>query len=161
MDENGIDAGIASIGKGLPPAVEGHLDHTAAEPFDRLHLGVRSVVGRDHCAGNAEPARVPGRALRHVAGAGDEDAFAQFRLRHRAHRVGSTPDLEGSDRLQVLQFEIDLGRRIPDVEPYQRGTNGGLGNHWLRAPDLLDAQPGRLHIFTVWPVPVSRARRTR
>ena len=161
VNEHGIDTRIASIAEGLPPAVERHLDDTATEALDRLHLGVGRVIGRDHGTGNAQPARVPGGALGHVAGAGNKDAFGQLRLRHPAHRIGGTPNLERSDGLKVLQLEIDLGGSIPDVEPHQRGADGRLGNDRLRSTDFLDTKPGRLHIGTVWPVPVSRARRTR
>src|SRR5438309_5989141 len=160
MYEHGVDAGIASIAEGLPPAVERHLDHAAAEALDRLDLRVRGIVGRDHGARNAEPPRVPGGALRHVSGTGDHDAFGQLGLRHRVHRVGRPADFEGPDRLKVLKLEINVGRCVQDVEAHDRRTDGGLCDHRLRTADRLDAEPGRLHIFTLWPVPVSRARRT-
>src|SRR2546423_1490184 len=161
VNEHGIDTRIASIAEGLPPAVERHLDYAATEALDRLQLGVGRVIGRDHRTGDAQPARVPGGALCHVAGAGNEDALGQLRLRHPAHRIGGTANLERSDGLEVLQLEINLGGSIPDGEPHPPGADGRLGNEPLRSTDFLDTKPGRLHIGTVWPVPVSRARRTR
>src|SRR5207244_6093839 len=100
---------------------------------------------------------LPGGALGHVAGAGNKGAFGQLRLRHPAHRISGTANLERSDGLEVLQLEIDLGGSIPDVEPQQRGANGHLGDDRLRSTDVLDTEPRRLHIGTVWPVPGSRA----
>ena len=149
MDEGRVNPRVAAVGEGLPPAVERNLDDAATEPLDRLDLGVGRVVRRDDGAGDPQAAGVPGGALRHVAGAGDEDALGQLGLRHRTHRIGGTADLEGADRLEILELEVDVGRRVPDVELDQRRPDGGLGDDRLGAADFLDTKPGRLHIVTI------------
>ena len=125
MDEGAWDAGIAAVAEGLPPAVEGHLDHPTAEALDGSDLGVGRRVGSDHGARDPQPARVPGRALGHVAGARREHACRQLPRAQLGHDVGRPADLEGADRLQVLELEIDLRLRVPEVEPHQRGADRG------------------------------------
>ena len=86
VDEQALDARVRALLHRLPPAVERHLDHGAAEPLDRVELRLRRVVGRDDRRRHAVLARHPGDALRHVAGARRHDAVARAR-RRRADRI--------------------------------------------------------------------------
>src|SRR5207247_11432181 len=73
---------------------------------------------------------------------------------------GGAADLEGPDGLQVLELEDDVSRRIPHVQAQQGGSNGGAGDQLAGSTNIVERQRHRLHIFTVWPVCVSLARRT-
>jgi hypothetical protein len=61
------------------------------------------------------------------------------RLRARAsNRVRRTADLERADRLQVLELEVDLGRRFRDVEANERSAQGRACKQLARAFDLFE-----------------------
>jgi hypothetical protein len=68
VDERAVHAGVAAGLERLPPALEGHLDHAAAQALDGGDLGGGRRVGRHHRARDPAGARAPGDALRHVAG---------------------------------------------------------------------------------------------
>src|SRR5437588_591222 len=52
MDERSLNAGIASVRKRLPPAVERYLDHPAPQALHGADLRLRRGVGCYHGAGN-------------------------------------------------------------------------------------------------------------
>src|SRR5438067_13333124 len=160
MDERPDDLRKAPVGERLPPAIEGNRDHAPSEPLDGPHLCLGRGIRSDHRASNAQPASVPGNSLCHVSGAGGEDALGQLSSGHQVHGRGCAPDLEGPNWLQVLELEEDLSRSIPHVQPHQWRSDGGTGDQLAGSTNVLERKRHRLHIFTVWPVPVSRARRT-
>jgi len=45
--------------------------------------------------------------------------------RGELQRVRGAAQLEGADRLQVLELEIDLGGRVLDLEPDERCADNG------------------------------------
>ena len=94
----------------------------AAEALDRVELRARGVVRRDDGRGDAEQPRHPADALRHVPGARRPDARCATRSRLRlTDRARRAAELERADRLQALELQPDLARRI-DVETDERGT---------------------------------------
>src|SRR5205809_2178288 len=144
----------------MPPAIEGNRDHAPSEPLDGPHLCLGRGIRSDHRAANAQPAGVPGDPLRHVSGTGGKHASSQLIFGHQVHGRSGAPDFEGPDGLQVLELQEDLSRRIPYIQAHKRGSNGGAGDQLAGSTNILERQRHRLHIFTVWPVPVCRARRT-
>ena len=75
MDEEPVEPVEARLDDRLPPALVRHLDDLAAEPRDRVELRLRRVLGDDDRRRDAELARGPRDALRHVAGARGDDAL--------------------------------------------------------------------------------------
>src|SRR3989442_5751330 len=160
MDERPVDLRKAPVGERLPPTIERNRDHAPSEPLDGPHLCFGRGIRSDHRASNAQPAGVPGNPLRHVSGAGGEDALGQLSSGHQVHGRGGAPDLEGPDGLQVFELQEDLSGRIPHVQAHQWRSDGGAGDQPAGSTNILERQRHRLHIFTVWPVCVSLARRT-
>jgi hypothetical protein len=66
------------------------------------------VVRDDHRAADAELARDPGDSLAHVPGCRRDDAVLQLLGRDLQHRIAGAAELEGADRLQVLELQVDL-----------------------------------------------------
>ena len=96
VDEEAVDAVERGLLHRLPPALERHLDHAAAEPLDRVELRLRRVVGDDDRRRDARLARRPGDALRHVARARRDDARAsssgvRLRIAFVAPRILNEP----------------------------------------------------------------------
>ena len=52
------------------------------------------------------------------------------------HRVCRAADLEGADRLQVLELEIDLSGRVSDVQADQRRADRGARDRTSRVIDV-------------------------
>ena len=157
MDEVPVDAGVGALLHRLPPALVRHLDHRAAEPPDRIELGLRRVLGCDDRGGHAQLAGHPGDALRHVAGARRQHAAIDRAGRRRADRVGGAADLERADRLQALELEPDLGRRLRHLQPDQRRAQHDVGDALARSLDVGE----RDQKSTSTPTPRSRARATQ
>src|SRR5438874_170143 len=160
MDERPVDLRKAPVGERLPPAIEGDRDHAPSEPLDGPHLCLGRGIRSDHRASKAQPAGVPGNPLCHVSGAGGEDAIGQLSSGHQVHSRGGAPDLEGPDGLQVFELQEYLGGRIPHIQADQWRSDGGARDQLAGSTNILERQRHRLHIFTVWPVCVSLARRT-
>jgi soluble lytic murein transglycosylase-like protein len=125
VDEEPLGAVEPRLDDRLPPALVRHLDDAAAEPPDRVQLGLRRVVGHDDRRRHPELPRRPRDALRHVSGARCHDP-ARDRLASRGpDRVDGAADLERADRLQVLELEPDLCRRVVDGKPDERRPDRG------------------------------------
>jgi hypothetical protein len=139
----------------LVPLVEGDLDHLPAEPADRLDLGLRGRVRKDDRATDAELAGPPGDALRHVAGARGPDALLELLGRGEQERVPRSAQLEGADRLEVLELEVDLGRPVGELESNERRADDRAGEAIACGFDV--GQPD--HSSTSTPAPSSSARR--
>jgi hypothetical protein len=107
-------------GEDLEPCSERNPQHARAESLESLDLHRRRVIGRHHGARNPHAARLPGDTQRHVSRARGPHAARQRLARCGEHRVARAAQLEGSDRLQVLELEPDLRRRVLHAEPDQR-----------------------------------------
>jgi hypothetical protein len=112
-----------------------HGDDAATEPLDSRDLCRGCALGNDHGAGDAEPSRVPRDALRHVPRARRPHTVSELRARREGHPVAGAADLERSDRLQALELEPDLGRRVR-AQAHERRADRGTG----------DALAGRLDL---------------
>src|SRR5262249_15767918 len=82
-----------------------------AETRDGFNLRLRRRVRHDHRARNTECSCAPRDALRHVARARRVHAVAQRLPRQHRDGVRCPAELERTDRLQRLEFEVDLGGR--------------------------------------------------
>src|SRR6478672_159095 len=112
MDEASACSGAAESGQRLPPLGVRHLGYAPAEPLDRLDLRARRGIGHHYLTGHAEGARAPRDALGHVARARRVDTGAQVVSAQFRDRVPRAAQLEGADRLKVLEFEIDHGGSV-------------------------------------------------
>jgi hypothetical protein len=100
----GVDSG--------PPLLPRDAHDPPAQALDGSELRLRGVVRDDDRRGDAELAGHPRDALGHVPRAGRDEPDAE-RLRGRAEDgVRGAAQLERGDRLEVLEFQPDLGRRI-------------------------------------------------
>ena len=139
----------------LPPAFVGHLDDRAAEALDRVHLRLRRTLRGDDGRRHAELARRPGDALGHVAGARGDHAAGRLDVRRLPDRIDGASDLEGTDRLEVLELQPDLGRPV-DVEAHEWRSDRRAGDRLSRALDLCERDQNSTSV----PAPSSRALRT-
>ena len=112
----------------LPALVVARAHDRRAQPLDGVHLGRRRRVHHHHRAGRADLARGQRHALRRVAGADRPDAVLQFVRRELPDRVVGAADLEGADRLQHLELQVQLANAAPGVEldANERRANGRL-----------------------------------
>ena len=124
MDEETFHAGMVMVQHRLPPCVERHLDHLAAQPLDRSNLGVGCPFRDDDPAADAHLASTPGHALGHVPCTRGVHAVRQRLAPRECHRVGGTTEFEGADRLEVLELEEDLWRGIRQTKAHQRRPEG-------------------------------------
>src|SRR5438876_2099456 len=104
----------------LPDLVPRELNDRRPEPPDRGELRRRRGVRDDRGARDSEPSRMPREGLGHVAGAAREHAVTSLFRRQEGDRIACTPDLERPGRLQVLQLQVDLRRRIVDIQADER-----------------------------------------
>ena len=139
----------------LVPLVERDRDHLSAQPPDRRDLGLRSRVRKDDRAAHAELARPPGDALRHVARARGPHAVLELLRRGEQERVPRAAQLEGADRLEVLELEVDLRRGLVELEADERSADDRAGQALAGGLDLGQ----RDHSSTSVPAPSSSARR--
>ena len=103
----------AVVGERLPPLVVRQRRRSFAPSRSTASTLVRGAELRHHDrARNAQGARAPRDALRHVAGARRVHAVGQRLARQRPNRVRRAAQLERADRLQRLELEIDLRRRV-------------------------------------------------
>src|SRR5581483_11619001 len=114
---------------------------------------LRRRVRHDDPRRDAGFAGRPGESLREVAGAGGDDAAPDRARVGAADRVHPAADLEGADRLEVLELQPDVGLRQPE----ERRPHGGVADRLARRLDLGE----RDQKSTVVPRPVSYARRIR
>ena len=122
----------------------------------------RRVVRDDDRARDAQAARVPGDALRHVAGARRVDA-ARAALARGAGAIAlpRPAELERADRLEVLELEPDLaGDRRRRSSANERRAQGGAGDALARRADLVERdRRERRHASRVPPRSTAIARR--
>ena len=120
MHEQALEPLVRASPEDLPPLVERDLDDLRPEPRDGGDLRLRSRV-RDHDrAAKAEAPGPPGDSLRHVAGACRPDSACELLRGSERQGVARASQLEGADRLQVLELQIELGGRVGDFEPDER-----------------------------------------
>jgi hypothetical protein len=93
--------------------------------------------------------------LRHVAGARRPDAALEVLGRGERERVPGAAQLEGTDRLKVLELEEDLGGRVVDLEPDERRSEDAFLESLAGSFDLGEGD----HSSTSVPIPCSCARR--
>ena len=97
----------------------------------------RRRLGRDDDRPHACLARRPRDALRHVPGARREDA-AGDRLRARgADGVERAAELERADRLQALELQPELARRLRRVQPDERRLEHRVADPLPRGADIV------------------------
>ena len=82
--------------------------HIAAACFHRTHLNFRRGFGHHNGCRAAQSLRGKGNALRVVACAGGNHAFAQYVFRQLCHFVVRAAQLEGKHGLQIFAFEQDF-----------------------------------------------------
>ena len=155
MDEQPVGLVVTGGGHDLPPALVGHLHDPAAEPLDRVELRLRRLLGGDDRCRDAELAGGPRDSLRHVAGADRDDALRRLGRGRAADRIRGAADLEGADRLQVLELEPDLCRRV-HLQTDERRADRGAGDRLPCALDLGEADQNSTSV----PTPCSFALRT-
>ena len=134
MDEQAGGAVEAAFDEDAPPVVVGQLDDVAAEALDRRQLRLGRALRDDDRRLHAAQARRVGDSLRHVAGARGDDAVGQLLLGGLEHRVAGAADLEGVDRLERLELEIDLRVGV-GVEPDERRPDGDPRDRLPRAAE--------------------------
>jgi hypothetical protein len=155
VHEPAVQALVLVCPKRLVPLLERDRDHVRAEPPDRGDLRLWSRLGEHDRAVHAVLTRPPRHALGHVPGARRPDSVLELVRRGERQRVPRAAQLEGADRLEVLELEVDLRRRVFDLEPDERGADDGSGQ----------ALPGRFdlgerdHSSTSVPTPCSTACR--
>ena len=115
-----LEAVVLPRPEDLPPLVERHRDDLRPQAPNRGQLRLRSRVRDDARAADAETSRPPGDALSHVAGARGPDAAARAPRVRRARARFRSAQLEGADRLEVLELEVDLRGRVVELEPDER-----------------------------------------
>jgi len=109
MDERSrLQWRVSVLDENVPPLVVRQRDRFRSQALDRLELGVRRAIGHDDGASNSESPRIPRDTLRHVPGAGCVHARLQRAGIEHRYRIGGAANLERSDRLQVLELEIEL-----------------------------------------------------
>src|SRR5436309_15613095 len=155
MDEPTLCGWGAGRRDRLPPLLVGDLHDPAAETLDCGHFRLGRAFRDDDGAGHAELARGPGHPLAHVPRARRDDAVGELAWRNLLDRVQGAPQLEGANRLEVLELEVDLGRSFRKLEPDERRPQHGPRDPFPRRGDLVEGD----HSWTRWPVPVSVARR--
>ncbi len=138
MDEEPRHALELAGRENAEPGFERSLDHAGAEPLDGGQLGFRRMIRRDDGALHAQPAGVPGDALRHVAGAGGPDPLCQLLARHGEHGVTRAAQLEGANRLQILELQVDLTWSILEIQLDQRDAQHRVLRSLARGANLLD-----------------------
>src|SRR5690242_12370895 len=121
MNEEAVKSREFSCNENLPPVIEWNLDELRAESRYRSKLCLWRVIRNHDCAWNTQSPRMPCNSLRHVARACGEHATCEISRVGCRDGVSSTPQLERSNRLKILELEINV-RRI-DVEPYERRAN--------------------------------------
>ena len=120
MDEETLQP-VEAVGQDdLPPLIEGQLDVLGAETLDRLELRLGRVVRHDDATGNAELVRGVCQTLGHVPGACGVHTLGKHLGARQPHGIRRAADLEGSDRLEVLELQVDLGRCVLDVQTQKR-----------------------------------------
>ena len=107
-----------------------------------------AVSGATIVAANPHPPRAERHSLRHVAGRRGQHSALQPLPRSSRHHVRRSPDLERPNRLQVLQLQIDLRRRVR-IAPHQRRAQRHRSNV---APRFfhLGQRDRHLHILTAF-----------
>ena len=158
MDEVAVDAvaEVALARRPSRPTTRPRDAHDpAAEALDCGELRHRRVVGTTIVAG------MPSSRAIHATPCAMFPVLvvttpSRSCVRRRAQdRVRRAAELEGADRLQVLELEPDLGGRV-DLEPDERRADDGAGDSLAGALDLLERDQKSTSI----PTPCSRARRT-
>jgi hypothetical protein len=148
VHEERIDARVRAVEHRLPPRLVRHADHFPAEPRDRPQLRLRRRFGRDDDRPHARLARGPGDALRHVPGARGEDAAGDRVRARRADGVERAAQLERADRLQALELQPELARRLGRVQPDERRLDHRVPDPLPRGPDVVQHRLGqRRHSF--------------
>ena len=118
MTQDGYATGVLIAHQmARPIKVEGNPDHPATEPCDGLELDFRRSLRRHHRTGDAQLARSPGNALRHVPGGRREYAAPQLGRRKLSHGISRAANLERADRLEVFQLQVNLCRKVKTVQP--------------------------------------------
>src|SRR5262245_55597868 len=102
--------------KSRPPLVKRDFDNAPAESLDRFDLRVGRSSGRDHCARNAKPARAPRHTLGHVTCRRRNDSALELLRWQVKNCIRGAANLERSNRLQVFELEVDLGRSIRHMQ---------------------------------------------
>ena len=114
------------------------LDRRRAIPDDVRQLHPRHKVRNVDSRWNPERAGRPGDGLRHVAGAHGPDAVRQGGFALLRHRVVGAAQLEGANRLQAFQLEVDLRAEIVRIKPHQRRAENDAPRPLTRGADLFE-----------------------
>jgi hypothetical protein len=138
MDEQPIQSFVLVGEKYLPPRVVWHLDDRATQAPDRSQLGLHRTIRHDDGARQPHPARMPGDALCHIAGARRPNSPGQSLLIGQENGIARATQLERTDGLQVFQLEKNLRRRVVDVEAEQWGTKDHVSYSRLCGANLLE-----------------------
>ena len=84
------------------------LYNLSAKAAHRIQLGCGSCIHDEYFAWNARFARCQRDSLRSIPGAHGPDPAPPLIFRQKAHGIVGSANLEGADRLQALQLEIDF-----------------------------------------------------
>src|SRR5215472_11308756 len=120
MHKGAVHGGMATLPEGLPALVVGSLDDLRAEPPHGVDLGCRRSLYSEDLAGHPSLTRGEGHSLPRVACAHGPDAPAALIRRQQAHSVVRPTNLERPDRLKVLEFQINLRRRLVIAQTHER-----------------------------------------
>ncbi len=91
----------------------------------RLEQAAKSGQHREmDAAGNAQFARLPSNSLRHVSRGSCQQTALELVVGQVGNRIRRAPNLERTNRLEILQLQVDVRRGIETVQPNQRGANG-------------------------------------
>ena len=135
MHERAVQAGEGSGREHIQPLVERHREDGPAQALDRRIFasgavsGITAVHGRPLCLANQATAWAMLPALAH--------ALPELLIGQRPNQRACPADLEGADRLQDLELQVDLGVRDVDGEAHQ----GSSEDH------PLDPTAGLLDLF--------------
>ena len=121
---------------GSPASVERRLDDARAEVAHPLHFRLRRCLDSQDAARNPRLARGEGHSLSGVAGTDGPYALLSRFRREEGHGVCSAADLEGIDRLQILQLEPDLRHRRIVAQLDQRRSDGHVADALARGANF-------------------------
>ena len=114
-----------ALGQRLPAPVVGGLHYLSAETPYRIELGGRGRLDHEYFAGDSSFARCERHSLSGIAGADRPNAAPPLvflpQFRQKPNRVIRSPNLEGTDGLQALQFQINVGRAVI-IKSHQRSA---------------------------------------
>src|SRR5688572_19233292 len=129
VNERSLNTRVRTLLKRCPPLPKRNFDYTPTEPLNGADLRLGRSRGRDYSARNAEPARTPRHTLGHVARRRGHNSALKFSRRQASDCTRCAPNLERADRLKILEFQVDLGGSVRNIQTNERRASRGVRDH--------------------------------